>query len=89
MTPSDDDLTPPMGIANEDRALLARAIAALEHTLSVYIDEQREQVAKFYGTRMVPLEARVARLGAVAWFGVGVACSALMAGVSGLLVALT
>ena len=89
MTPtSDDDLTPPMGVANDAHAAIGRGIATIEHMLSVYTEERREQDAKFYGTRMVPLEDRVARLGAVAWFAVGVGCSALMVGLAGLVVAL-
>lgn len=60
--------------------VLEGLIRGLDSRISNYIEEQREQAAKFYATRMVPLEARVARLTIVAWFGLGLASAAMLVG---------
>lgn len=76
----DEDPTPPMGLTLSDRMVIERSIQALHAVIAQYIDEQREQVAKFYTTRMMPLEAQVVRLTTVAWFALGIAASALFIG---------
>lgn len=77
---AEDDDTPPMGLQMTDRMILERAIQGLHAVIQQYIDEQREQVAKFYSTRMMPLEAQVVKLTTVAWFALGVAASAFFLG---------
>lgn len=76
----DEDPTPPLGLQMTDRMILERAIDGVHKVIQQYIDEQREQVAKFYTTRMMPLEAQVVKLTTVAWFAIGIASSALFLG---------
>lgn len=76
----DEDPTPPLGLTLSDRMLLERAIQGLHAVIQQYIDEQREQTAKFYTTRMMPLEAQVVKLTTVAWFALGIAASGLFLG---------
>lgn len=75
---------PPGGPANHPTVttltVLEGLIRELNLRITSYIEEQREQAAKFYATRMVPLEARVMKLAIVAWFGLGMASAALLVG---------
>lgn len=79
-TPFEQEPTPQLGLQMTDRMILERAIQGLHAVIQQYIDDQREQVAKFYSTRMMPLEAQVTRLATVAWFALGIAVSALFVG---------
>lgn len=72
--------TPPMGLSLSDRMILEHAIRGLHKVIERYIEEQREQAAKFYTTRMMPLEAQVVKLTTIAWFAMGIAASALFVG---------
>jgi hypothetical protein len=76
----EEDPTPPMGLAMSDRMILEAAIRGIHALLQTYIEEQREQTAKFYSTRMMPLEAQVVKLTTIAWFALGIAVSALFVG---------
>ena len=70
--------TVPGGVPLTDRMLLERAIFFVHKQLIGHMDNAREEIAKFYGTRMVPLELRVAQVERVAWLGLGVAATLLV-----------
>ncbi len=69
-----------MGVQTTTLIVLEGLIRGLDQHLTKYIDEQREQTAKFYATRMLPLEERVMKLSIVAWFALGMASAALLVG---------
>lgn len=69
-----------MGVQTTTLIVLEGLIRGLDQHLAKYIDEQREQTAKFYATRMLPLEERVMKLSIVAWFALGMASAALLVG---------
>lgn len=79
-TPASEKATPPMGVQTTTLIVLEGLIRGLDQHLAKYIDEQREQTAKFYATRMLPLEERVMKLSIVAWFALGMASAALLVG---------
>lgn len=69
-----------MGVQTTTLIVLEGLIRGLDQHLSKYIDEQREQTAKFYATRMLPLEERGMKLSIIAWFALGMASAALLVG---------
>lgn len=69
-----------MGVSVTSMMVIESLIHGLEGKFTSYIDEQREQTAKFYATRMQPLEDRVMKLAIVAWFALGMASAAMLVG---------